>query len=289
VASLVISPARYDAVIFDLDGVVTDTASVHAAAWRRLFDDYLASRPGRAGENHRPFTDEDYRRYVDGRSRYDGVRAFLASRGITEDPAVVRALGDRKDEYFVESVKQHGVRVFDGTVVLLRSLRAAGMRVAIISAIRNCLEVLKVAGLDAMFDVRVDGVVAGELGLPGKPDPAVFLEAARRLHVAPNRAVVVFATAVGSEMDPANVRRDLRRALKLVPGLEPKDWIPRELRHSFVSLLSDAGVPVEMISQLVGHRGTSVTEIVYRHQIRPVIQTGATVMDELFGKAGDAR
>ena len=90
-------------------------------------------------------------------------------------------------------------------------------------------------------------------------------------------------------MDPANVRRDLRRALELVPGLEPEDWTPRELRHSFVSLLSDAGVPVEMISQLVGHRGISVTEIVYRHQIRPVIQTGATVMDELFGQAGDAR
>ena len=99
----------------------------------------------------------------------------------------------------------------------------------------------------------------------------------------------MFTTAVGTEMDPANVRRDLRRALKLVPGLEPKDWTPRELRHSFVSLLSDAGVPVEMISQLVGHRGTSVTEIVYRHQIRPVIQTGATVMDELFGQAGDGR
>jgi integrase len=100
---------------------------------------------------------------------------------------------------------------------------------------------------------------------------------------------LVFATAVGSEMDPANARRGLRRALKLVPGLEPKDWTPRELRHSFVSLLSDAGVPIEMISQLVGHRGTSVTEIVYRLQIRPVIQTGATVMDELFGQAGDAR
>jgi len=99
----------------------------------------------------------------------------------------------------------------------------------------------------------------------------------------------VFTTAVGTEMDPANVRRDLSRALKLVPGLEPEDWTPRELRHSFVSLLSDAGVPVEMISQLVGHRGTSVTEIVYRHQIRPVIQTGATVMDELFGNAGNVR
>ena len=99
----------------------------------------------------------------------------------------------------------------------------------------------------------------------------------------------MFTTAVGTQMDPANVCRDLRRALKLVPGLEPEDWTPRELRHSFVSLLSDAGVPVEMISQLVGHRGTSVTEIVYRHQIRPVIQTGATVMDELFGNAGNVR
>jgi alpha,alpha-trehalase len=105
VASLVISPAQYDAVIFDLDGVVTDTASVHAAAWRRLFDDYLASRPSRADEDHLPFTDEDYRRFLDGRSRYDGVRAFLTSRQITEDPSMVQALGDRKDEYFLASVK----------------------------------------------------------------------------------------------------------------------------------------------------------------------------------------
>ena len=87
-------------------------------------------------------------------------------------------------------------------------------------------------------------------------------------------------------MDAANVRRDLRRALRLVPGLTPADWTPRELRHSFVSLLSDTGVPVEQIAQLVGHRGTNVTELVYRHQIRPVIQTGATVMDQLFGQRG---
>ena len=239
VAAPVISPARYDAVIFDLDGVVTDTASVHAAAWRRLFDDYLASRPGRAGENHRPFTDEDYRRYVDGRSRYDGVRAFLASRGITEDTAAVRALGDRKDEYFVESVKQHGVRVFDGTVVLLRSLRAAGMRVAIISASRNCVEVLKVAGLDAMFDVRVDGVVAGELGLPGKPDPAVFLEAARRLQVAPNRAVVV-------EDALAGVAAGRRGRFGLVIGVD-RTGHPDELRAAGADLvvkdLAEAALP----------------------------------------------
>src|SRR6266540_6699277 len=110
-ASLILSPQRYDAVIFDLDGVVTDTASVHAAAWRRLFDDYLAARPSRVGENHLPFTDEDYRRFVDGRARYDGVVDFLASRGIAEDPSAVRALGDRKDGYFHESVAREGVRV----------------------------------------------------------------------------------------------------------------------------------------------------------------------------------
>src|SRR6266511_1663355 len=185
-ASLILSPQRYDAVIFDLAGVVTDTASVHAAAWRRLFDDYLAARPSRVGENHLPFTDEDYRRFVDGRPRYDGVLAFLASRGIAEDPSAVRALGDRKDGYFRESVAREGVRVFDGTVRLLRALTAAGLRVAVISASRNCAAVLAAAGLDAMFEVRIDGLVAHELGLPGKPDPAVFVAAARRLRVAPN-------------------------------------------------------------------------------------------------------
>lgn len=96
----------------------------------------------------------------------------------------------------------------------------------------------------------------------------------------------MFATHLGTGMDAANVRRDLRRALRLVPGLVPGDWTPRELRHSFVSLLSDAGVPVEDISRLVGHSGTNVTELVYRHQIRPVIQTGATIMDRLFGRGG---
>ena len=93
---------------------------------------------------------------------------------------------------------------------------------------------------------------------------------------------LVFTTSAGTEMDAANVRRDLRRALALVPGIKPEDWTPRELRHSFVSVLSDAGLPVEQISQLVGHRGTTVTELVYRHQLRPVLQTGATVMDRLF-------
>jgi alpha,alpha-trehalase len=202
---------------------------VHAAAWRRLFDDYLASRPSRAEEDHRPFTDEDYRQFVDGRSRYDGVRGFLASRRIIEDPSVVKALGDRKDEYFLESVKQHGVRVFDGTVVLLRLLRAAGMWVAIISASRNCVEVLKVAGLDDIFDGRVDGVVADELGLPSKPDPAVFLEADRRLQVTPDRAVVV-------EDALAGVAAGRRGGFGLVIGVD-RTGHPDELRAAGADLV----------------------------------------------------
>jgi integrase len=116
-------------------------------------------------------------------------------------------------------------------------------------------------------------------------------QAADRLAAGPSwkESGLVVTTAVGSEMDPANVRLDLRRSAQAGPGMEPKDWTPRELRHSFVSLLSDAGVPVETLSQLVGHGGTSITEIVHRHQIGPVIQTGPTVMDELFGQSGAAR
>jgi alpha,alpha-trehalase len=190
---------EFDAVVFDLDGVITDTAAVHARAWRRLFDEYLPTRPTRPGEDLRPFTDEDYRRYVDGKPRYDGVRSFLASRGIVLPTEQVRALGDRKDGYFSESLHRDGVRVFDGTVALVRQLAVAGIARAVISASRHCAEVLAVAGLTDLFEVRVDGVVADELGLPGKPDPAVFLLAAHRLGVAPRRTVVVEDALAGVE------------------------------------------------------------------------------------------
>ncbi|HZN71820.1 MAG TPA: HAD-IA family hydrolase, partial [Micromonosporaceae bacterium] len=151
------------------------------------------------GEDLRPFTDEDYRRYVDGKPRYDGVRAFLASRGIVLPAEQVRTLGDRKDGYFSESLRRDGVRVFDGTVTLVRKLAVAGIGRAVISASRHCAEVLAVAGLTDLFEVRVDGVVAEELGLPGKPDPAVFLLAAHRLGVAPRRTVVVEDALAGVE------------------------------------------------------------------------------------------
>jgi beta-phosphoglucomutase family hydrolase len=197
------------AVIFDMDGVVTDTAAIHAAAWKHLFDEYLEERSRRTGEPFRPFDiDADYRRYVDGKPRYDGVRDFLRSRGIVlpeggpvdpPDRDTVRGLGNRKDRYFLEHIKRHGVQPYTGTVKLVRFLQAAGVAAAIISASRNLTEVLDAAGIPDLFDVRVDGVEAERLGLRGKPDPAIFLEAARRLRVDPGRAGVVEDALAGVE------------------------------------------------------------------------------------------
>lgn len=205
----VLSRERIDAVVFDMDGVVTDTASVHAAAWKRLFDAYLSERARSKGELFVPFDpDEDYRRYVDGKPRYDGVRDFLASRGIVlpegdpSDPPereTVAALGNRKDALFLAHVREHGVRPYATTVDLVGRLRAWGAKVAIISASRNMDEVLEAAGVGGLFDVEVDGRDAEALGFPGKPDPAVFLEAARRLGVRPARVAVVEDALAGVE------------------------------------------------------------------------------------------
>lgn len=195
----VIDPSRYDAVVFDLDGVVTDTASVHAAAWRRTFDEYLGTRPATPGEDHSPFTPDDYRRSVDGRPHFDGVRGFLASRGITTDEATTHELGDRKDRYFLEHLRREGIQPFPGTIALIDKLTTAGLTYAVVSASRDCAEVLAAAGLSHVFQIRVDGAVAAELDLPGKPDPAMFLLAAHRLGVVPHRAVVVEDAAAGVE------------------------------------------------------------------------------------------
>jgi alpha,alpha-trehalase len=225
-----IARTEYDAVIFDLDGVVTQTAAVHAAAWKRLFDAYLAERaartgtsPGGAGDAAggandaagsspdalRPFDLEaDYRLHVDGKPRYDGVRDFLASRGIElpmgdpSDPPereTVCGLGNRKNDFFNAEVREHGVRTFPSTVALIHELRDAGIRVGLMSSSKNTAMVLDVTGTTDLFEVRVDGVVAEEIGLPGKPDPAMYLETARRLGVAAARSVVVEDALSGVE------------------------------------------------------------------------------------------
>ena len=203
---LVIDLAKFDAFLFDLDGVITRTAALHAAAWKRLFDEYLAAH---AGEAFVPFdTDTDYRRYVDGRPRSAGVRSFLAARGI-ELPAGTRAddadrdtvhgLGKRKNRYFLALLDREGVRVYESAVSLLREARALGVRTAVVSSSRNCAAILRAARLTPLFDVRVDGVELERFGLAGKPAPDMFLDAARRLGVAPGRAVVFEDATAGVE------------------------------------------------------------------------------------------
>lgn len=173
-----------DAVIFDLDGVVTRTARVHARAWKETFDPLLAQR------GQPPFDAADYLRHVDGRPRRDGARALLAARGIAAGEDEVRALAERKDARFLELVRD-GVEVYEGTLALIRALRRRGVRTAVVTASRNGAAILRAAGLEALFDARVDGDDAARLGLAGKPAADTFLHAAALLGVPPARAAVV--------------------------------------------------------------------------------------------------
>ncbi len=198
--TVVLSRHALDAVLFDLDGVVTRTARVHAAAWKRLFDAYLKEHARRTERTFQPFTDEDYQRFVDGRPRLEGIRCFLESRDLVlpegtpgDGPEVdtVHGFGARKNAYFHEALERQGVEVYPPAVRLLEQVRAAGFRTAVVTSSRNGEAVLKAAGLEHLFDARVDGVEAGRLELPGKPAPDTFLEGARRLGVAPGRAAVL--------------------------------------------------------------------------------------------------
>ncbi len=191
---------RFDAVVFDMDGVITDTARVHAAAWTRMFDDFLGHRRALRGEPLGPFTPADYLRYVDGKPRDDGVESFLASRGIElprgdpHDPPErdsMWGLANRKNRDFLKTLRERGVHVFASSVALVRELQAHSIGTAIISASRNCQRVLDAGGIGDLFSVHVDGIELEGLGLPGKPEPAIFLEAAGRLGAPPERAVVV--------------------------------------------------------------------------------------------------
>ncbi len=196
-----ISPREYGAVLLDLDGVLTKTARVHAAAWKRLFDEFLERRAAARGEAFVPFDIEsDYHRYVDGKPRYDGAASFLESRGITvpfgtqeDEPGThtIRALGNLKDAYFLQRLQEDGVEVYDAAIELVRMLRAQGIKTAVVSSSNNCEAVLEAAGISRLFDARVDGKDITRLRLQGKPAPDAFLEAARRVGVEPPLAAVV--------------------------------------------------------------------------------------------------
>lgn len=192
---------RYQALLFDLDGVVTKTAAVHARAWKQLFDHFLVRWSRENGQPQEPFTiATDYVQYVDGRRRYEGVARFLESRGITlpqgdsddsPDAETVCGLGNAKNGYFLAELEQQGVEVFPDAVELLDAARAANRRLAVVSASENCSMILKRVGLEAYFEVRVTGIEAKALNLPGKPRPDTFLKAAEQLGVAPADAVVL--------------------------------------------------------------------------------------------------
>jgi len=193
-------PDQVRACLFDLDGVLTDTASVHKKAWKAMFDEYLGERAKRTGEPYRPFDiDADYLAYVDGKKREDGVRSFLASRGIElpegesgDDPAAetVHGLGNRKNELFHRTVSDDGVKVFEGSRRYLEAAAEAGLGRAVVSSSANTREVLEVTGLDKFVSHRVDGVTMREEHISGKPAPDSFLRAAQLLDVEPAEAAV---------------------------------------------------------------------------------------------------
>ncbi len=193
-------PPGIRACLFDLDGVLTRTAAVHAAAWKEIFDAFLRDRSERAGGPFVPFDVAlDYRAYVDGKRRRDGVRSFLAAREIELPEEDVRALAEAKDALVLEAIRRDGVERYEESVGYVREAAAAGMRRAVVSASRHCADVLRAAGIEELFEVRVDGVVADREHLAGKPAPDTFLAAARDLGVEPAECAVFEDALVGVE------------------------------------------------------------------------------------------
>ena len=209
VSKCAIKREKYDAVLLDLDGVITNTASIHAACWKQMFDEFLQKRGTQRGEAFRPFDlDADYRLYVDGKPRFDGVRDFLRSRGITlpegdpDDPPLaetVAALGNRKNALVGRIIEDMGVQPYEGTVKLIHSLRRQGFKIAVVTSSENCMAVLRAVKLGASFDVQVDGHVIHAQHLAGKPAPDTYLLAAKLLGVEPARAIVVEDAISGVE------------------------------------------------------------------------------------------
>jgi alpha,alpha-trehalose phosphorylase len=191
-------PERFDAVLFDMDGVLTTTRRMHAHAWKRTFDEFLDAWDAKHGSQTARFSlSQDYPAFVDGKPRHDGVRDFLASRKIalpeggSDSPAgdwSIHGIGNHKQEFIEEALRAEGVEVFPGSVGWLRELRELGLKTAVVTSSTNCGAVLAAAGITDLFDARVDGNTAIELGLRGKPAPDTFLEAAHRLGVESARA-----------------------------------------------------------------------------------------------------
>lgn len=249
-----IDPAYFDAVVFDLDGVLTTTARIHALVWKQVLDQVLFRHRSRGVKVDKDFDIEtDYLRYVDGRPRLDGIRDFLTSRKLTlpkgdvnaaETLDTVAGIGRKKNRLVRDLLKRSG-KAEPGAKELLQSLRAAGVKIAVASSSANCATVLDAAGLAGLVGIRVDGVDARQLGLPGKPDPALFLEALRRLGIAADRAVLLEDADAGIE---AGRRAGFRRVIGIA-----KD--PERKRH-LVDLGADVVVPALSHITVAGHSGS---------------------------------
>jgi beta-phosphoglucomutase family hydrolase len=238
----VITRDQYDAVLFDLDGVITNTARIHAACWKEMFDEYLRKRATEQGEAFRPFDSiEDYRVHVDGKPRFDGVRDFLKSRDIhlpegslhdPPDKETVGGLGNRKNQLVTKSIQEKGVEVYEGSVLFIRQLRRNGYKVAVVSSSANCKAILHAANLEDLFEVRVDGILVETQHLAGKPAPDTFLIAAKRLGVEPSRAIVVEDALSGVEAGAAG-------RFGLVIGVARKANAEELRRHGAHLVVSD--------------------------------------------------
>ncbi len=195
------SKLSFEAVIFDLDGVITQTAKVHSLAWKKMFDDYLKLRKVKYGESFNEFTHEkDYLPYVDGKPRYKGVESFLISRGINlqfgdpsdlPDTETICGLGNMKDRNFNTILTTDGVQVYDSTVTIIKKLKQNNIKIAVASSSKNCKSVLEAAGLLELFETRVDGVISAELNLKGKPEPDIFTTACDNLQTDYKKAIIV--------------------------------------------------------------------------------------------------
>lgn len=283
--SVTIRTSAFDAIVFDLDGVVTDTAGVHAAAWKQLFDGVLKKHAEGTKTEFIPFDKgKDYLRHVDGKPRYKGVQDFLESRGITldygdpsdpPDKETICGLGNKKNIAFRERLEEDGVVVFDSTVALIEKARSYGLKIGIISSSKNCEPVLKRADLLDLFEVKVDGVDAAEMGLKGKPHPDVFLSAVDQLGVAAQRSVVVedaisgvragsrgdFGMVIG--VDRTGIAEQLfeKGADVVVKDLEqvhieddaPSSWLPSAIQ-SFDEILG--GVDGKKLAVFLDYDGT---------------------------------
>jgi len=251
--------SAYHAWLFDLDGVLTKTAAVHAAAWKQAFDEFLGEEATRSNKTFAPFDPvQDYERYVDGEPREDGVRNFLASRDIElpegtdgDAPSIrsVKGLGNRKNDLVLDVLRTTGVAVYDGAIALVKALRAQGTAVGVVSASENTEAALLAAGIADLFDARIDGHVVKDRQLAGKPAPDSYLEGARALRADPGRAVVVEDALAGVEAGRAG-------HFALVVGVDHRDDAGE---HDYADELyaHGAGVVVSDLGELLGDSATT--------------------------------